>query len=245
MQLNINTDAVVKFTNTLEKLHKSALPSAIRGTLNKAVYDVKTNTMLKSADKEFAKRQPNFFRANSKFENAIGFNVNQMKATVGFLETGLRGENNYAVKDLEEQEYSGTIAGRSFIPLRSARIGNNANALVRSNARISKIKNIINSRNSKGKNIKEKFIKAAIVAGKGGYVISGKRQVLFRVDSFLSNRKSKKTFLKATPLYKFKRHGKVKVKSTKFMQTASLVSANKLEEYYIAEANRQIEKYLK
>ena len=43
MQLNINSDAVVKFTNKLEKMKKFDLPIAIRVTLNDAAFDVKQN----------------------------------------------------------------------------------------------------------------------------------------------------------------------------------------------------------
>lgn len=260
MQLNINTDAVVKFTNTLEKLHKSALPSAIRGTLNKAVYDVKTNTMLKSAGQTFIKREPNFFRANSKFENAIGFNVNQMKATVGFLETGLRGENNYAVKDLEEQEYGGKIDGRSFIPMKAARFGGKGR--VRPNARLEQIKNKIpNAVNTKsvGKRfLKQKFIRTAIKAKELNYTnafmlgnLKNGSQTLFRVDELHTATRSQGSFgsrklhIKLTAIYRVKKNRLFKVKQTSFMRKASVTSANKLNEYYIAEATRQFEKFIK
>ena len=56
MQLNINSDAVVKFTNTLEKLHKSGLPVAIRESLNNAAFDVKKRTMPKAAGDTFKER---------------------------------------------------------------------------------------------------------------------------------------------------------------------------------------------
>jgi len=244
MKLNINNNAVVKYSRDLQKLHRSGLPSAVRGALNKAAYDVKTKTMPKQASKQFVNRQPNFFKANSKFENATGFNISTMKSKVGFVSTGLKGDNNFAVNDLEQQENGGVIGGKSFIPLVTARKGGK-NTLVKPNARLSKIKNVVNARNSRGKNQKEKFIKAAIEAGKGGYVIGGKKQILFRVDSFQSNKKTRKTKLKATPLYKFRRNGKVKVKSTSFMETASLKTAEKMEHFYIQEAKRQIDKLMR
>ncbi|KKN42121.1 hypothetical protein LCGC14_0716250, partial [marine sediment metagenome] len=73
--LNVNTDEVVRYSNKLEKLHRSAFPIAIRGTLNNAAFDVKQKTMPVSAEKEFVNRQPNFFKANSKVNMAKGFNV--------------------------------------------------------------------------------------------------------------------------------------------------------------------------
>jgi len=84
--LNVNTNEVVKYTVKLEKLTRSAFPSAIRGALNKSAYDLKTKTMPKEARSTFVERDPRFFIANSKFENATGFNINAMKSSVGFVE---------------------------------------------------------------------------------------------------------------------------------------------------------------
>ena len=247
MKLNINSKAVKEQTDRLRTLHRSALPNAVRNTLNDAAIDVKKNTMPESAKKTFIERKPTFFKANSKIDYATGYDVNSMKATVGFFSNNLKGSNNYAVKDLEEQEGGGTIDKKSFIPLPTSRKGNSINGLVKPNNRLAKIKErgIINARNSKGKNIKEKFIKSAVAAGKGGYVISGKNKILFRVDSYQSNFKSKRTSIKVTPLYTFRRNRKVTVKSTNFMKTASLKSADKMNAMFIKQANIQIERLRK
>lgn len=240
MQLNINNDAVVKFTSTLESMHKSALPSAIRGTLNKAVFDVKSSTLQKSADVSFEKRQPNFFKANSKFNNASGFNVNTMKATVGMTEIGLKGGHNHAVQDLEQQERGGVIQRKSFIPLPAARISGSQQKNVRANARLSAIKKIIDAKKQTGKSSRAKFVNAILEAGKGGFVLSG--STLWRVNS---TQKSGRKFADKTAVYSFRRGRSVRVTGTSFMQTASLESANKMEGFYQAEAKRQIEKLRK
>ena len=104
MILNINNDKTVIFTNTLEKLHRSALPVAIRGALNKAAFDLKQKTMPESADKAFVNRSKNFFKANSRVAMAKGFDIGSMKSVTGFTEGRLRGSNNFAVQDLEQQE---------------------------------------------------------------------------------------------------------------------------------------------
>lgn len=238
--LNINTNACVVLTNKLEKMHRSALPSAIRGALNNAVYDVKTKTMPDESKSTFVNRQPNFFKANSKFEKASGFNIKQMKATVGFIENNLKGGNNHAVQDLEEQESGGAIDRKSFIPLKAARISGNNNKNIRTNARLSAIKKIVNARQVSGKSGKQKFMHAAMDAGKGGFVLSGK--TLWKIDSF--KKLKNKTVLKKTALYSFKKGRKVRVKGTHFMQSASLKSGSKIEAFYILEAQRQIQKLL-
>lgn len=240
MQLNINTDASVVFTNTLEKMHRSALPSAIRGTLNSAVFDVKKNTLQRSADATFEKRQPNFFKANSKFENAKGFNVASMKATVGMKEDNLKGRSNYAVKDLEQQEEGGVIRKKSFIPMAGARIGGNNSKNVRANARLSAIKKIVDSKKASGKSARSRFVHAILEAGAGGFVLSGSK--LFRINSL---RKSGGRFMDKTALYDFKKGRSVRVQQTGFMRKASLQSAAKMEGFYMIEAQRQIDKLKK
>lgn len=241
MRININTDGLVALTNKLEKLHKSALPSAVRGTLNDAVFDVKTNTMMRSSANAFENREKNFFKANSRFENAKGFDIKTMESNVGFVS---RGGNNYAVEDLEQQEQGGQINKKSFIPTVFARKGGTKKGLVRPNARLSSIKNIINVRDSVGKNAREKFVIAAAVAGKGGFVLRG--NLLFRIETApKSNLKTRTTTFKALPIYSFKKDRKVKVDSTHFMEKATLITAKKLEQFYYKQGERQLAKVWK
>lgn len=225
-------------------MRKSALPNAVRETLSRAAMDVKKNTMPRQADKTFVNRAPNFFKANSRVEFARGYNIATMKSTVGFVEKSLKGENNFAVKDLEQQEHGGTIKGRSFVPLVTARAGNSDSGLVKPKNRISKIRRIINSKNSRGKNKAQKFIIAANEAGRGGYVIGGSNKILFRVKSLgkSSSLKTRRQKIKVEPLYVFRRKGKAKVKSTSFMERASLLTARNLDNIFIQEAKKQIQR---
>lgn len=242
MQFNVNTDAIVKFTVKLEKLHRSAFPSAVRGTLNKMAFDLKTNTMPMEASKVFEHRSPNFFKANSKFENATGFDVATMKATVGFYSTSLKGSNNFAVEDLEQQEHGGTIKKKSFIPMKPARVGNSTGKIVRANARLSAMKRIVSAKDSTGKNDKEKFRKAVYYAGVGGLVLGNKNPlILWRVNSL--KRLSGGAF-KMTPLYSYKKGRSITVSATNFMERAASQTAQKVDTIYINEANRQFSKYL-
>jgi hypothetical protein len=246
MKFDINTARVSAFAKELSELHRSAFPVAVRGTLNNAAFDVKQNTMPKSAKDTFIQRQPNFFKANSKVDMAKGFNVESMQATVGFKP--LSGTNK-AVDDLEQQEYGGNIGGRSFVPLKEAR-GGDWKKKPRSRYRISDIKNkIIDSKKSKGKNDKEKFIKAAIHAGKGGFVLGNKtnssgNKFLFKINS-VKRLKGGNTVINSTPIFAVEKNRKVKPKATHFMQKASLKSANDLEKNFAMQAEKQIKKYLK
>lgn len=242
IQFNVNTDAAVKLTVKLEKLHKSAFPSAVRGTLNKLVFDVKTKTMPDQASKNFENRQPNFFKANSKFENAAGFDVSTMKATIGFISTGLKGGNNFSVADLEQQEFGGTIKKKSFIPMKPARVGNSSTKVVRANARLNSLKRIVNSKNASGKNDKEKFRKSVYHAGVGGLVLGNKNPaILWKVNSL---KRLPGGVFKMTPLYTYKKGRSVKVSATHFEEKAAEQSTSKSDSFYFAEATRQFNKFL-
>lgn len=248
MVLNINSDAVVVFTNKLEQMRKSALPVAIRTALNSAAFDVKQNTMPKSALNKFIHRQPNFFKANSRVEMAKGWDINTMAAIVGFTDEHLKNvSTNFAIKDLEQQEYGGDIDKKSFIPTDKARTGGSAVKPVRPKNRLTEIEGIRNSNRidfSGSTNKKAKFIQTVFKAGVGGYVIGNDpHQMLWKIESITRGKKGIQ--IKKTALYSFKQDRRVNVKETGFMRWASFESANKLEKFYIIEAQKQIDRLLK
>ncbi len=257
MKLNINSNAVVNQTNRLEKLHRSALPVAIRETLNNAAFDVKKNTMPKTA-KEFKKRQPNFFKANSKVEKANGFDTKSMKAVVGFFENNLVGKN-YAVKDLEQQEKGGEIKKKSFIAQKGGRVGNK---MVRQNLRLNNLKGKTFVKTSSfGKNnqgnrisglsLKQQFIRAAIYAetkfGKDAFVLGGKGKGGSRTLSLINGIRKGRFGIEVsrTPIYNVKKGRAISVKATNFMKRASFESGSKMDSFYIAQAQKQFLKYIK
>ncbi len=245
MLLNIDSDAVVKFTKTLETLHKSALPLAIRGALNDAAFDVKKNTMPQKAKDTFIKRASgDFFKANSRVESATGFDVKTMKSTVGMISMGLK-YNRFSVSELEQQEHGGKIGHRTFIPTIFSRKGNSKNGMVKPNLRLKLIRNkIIKSSKETGSNEKEKYIKAVVKAGVGGFVLY--HNMVWRIDSFpLSSIRTKSLKIKRTPIYSVHKGRGVSIKQTNFMKTASLESNKKMEIYYIAQAKKQIERLSK
>ncbi len=240
MALNVNTDALIKFTLTLDKISRSALPVAVRTALNSAAYDVKQNSMPHAATEEFVNRTKTFFRYNSKVDQASGFSINTMKSAVGFVEGRLNDEGtNFSVKDLEQQEHAGTIKSKTFIPTIFARSGTSNRGLVKPNLRLKKIRDkIIESKNFTGKTEKERFQIASQKAGVNGFVLH--KNILWQINSL-----REKKAIKRTPIYSVKVGRVIKVRATNFMKIASLKSNQKLESFYIAEAKKQIEKLTK
>lgn len=259
--LDVNTNAVNRFTNNLKQFHRSAFPSAVRDTLSLAARDVKTKTMPETAD-DFINRTPTFFKANSKFIPAQGFNISTMKAEVGFYSNQLRNKGtNFAVRDLEQQEAGGFIGGKSFKPLIFARRGNSQTGMIRPNARISIIKEkYVNANHITHVTKKQRFFVAAKQAGYGGFVLS--ENVLWRIDQdpkILDKKKStnityggsKVSYshftgqIKRTPLYSYQPRGRALVRHTHFMLRASEKSVKKMDDFYVEQAKRQIKKYMK
>lgn len=237
---NINNNAVVVFANKLEKLRKSALPAVVRNTLNSAAFDVKQNTMPASAAKNFIRRKPNFFKANSKVVMAQGQDVNTMRSVVGFTPTNAK-YNNYAVDELEQQEHSGKIDHRTFVPLDFARSGNSHTSEVLPSNRLKVIKNLIDATKIRGRNRKQQFVLAAIAAGKKGFVIGNLgNKTVFKISS-ISN-VGGNTVVKKIPLYSFKQGRSVRIrKATNFMRTASYQSSSKMNQFFAREANKQFQ----
>lgn len=245
IRIDIDTDHLVKYTNKLEKLSKTAVATAIRNSLNKTALDVKQVAMPLTSSKEFVNRQKNFFKATSRVEFAKGSDINTMKSMVGFSDRNLSSGNKQAIEDLEQQEKGGTIEGRAFIPLKTARVGNSSNKLIKPNARVQKIPNLINARKQKGRTKQAKFINAVLKAGAGGFVLGSELKgetMLWKVNSLSSNLKTKK--LDITPLYDYEKNRNVKVKATNFMEEASKMTVKKMGNIYMNEAEKLIQKAL-
>lgn len=237
MQLNINTKSLEEHVKRLERISRSALPVAIRETLNDAAKDMKTNTMLVQSKNKFINRTENFFKANSSYDRAEGFAVNSMQAIMGMTEGKLKGGDNFAVKDLEEQESGGTIDKKGFIPMLAARKGG-ARTAVRANARLKQIKNIVKANTMGFSNPKSNFIVAAHKAGKGGYFLS--KNTLWRVNKL---NPVKSSDINLTPLYSFKKGRTAKVKATHFIEKAGGETQKKMDGYFIARAEKAVSKY--
>lgn len=239
--ININSDAMVKMTAKLEKVGRNALPNAVRGTLNTLAFDMKKNTLPKSAADTFEKRKPNFFKAFSRVEMAKGSDITKMKSQVGFQGRG--GTSTEAVKDLEKQEHGGKIENRDFIPMETARIGKSRSRMVSAKNRLGRLGRVVHAENAKGKTRKEKFMKSILFAGVGGVVVGNfEPKIVYRVtgiDSIKGRMRVRKT-----PLYTYSKNRAVKVTATRFSEIAAMKSANEAPKVWINEGKRQIKQYL-
>jgi len=232
--LNINSDASVQLTNKLEKLHRSALPVAIRQTLTNTARDVKTKSILEVTDKEFTNRQKNFFKAFTGFTPARGFNVDKMSAVVGIFHRG-----NQSAKDLEKQEFGGKIKGRSFIPKDEARVSKSNSKKISKAKALGKFKNMpkIGWGNKKNFRRKTKRLKVGKAFAYGNTVFLIKKKE-FKSGSGI--------WLTTEKIWTYKSGRSANIsKPTHFMKKSAFLSRKKMPSLYKIEAERQINKSLR
>jgi hypothetical protein len=117
VSLNINQKEVVELTNKLEKLHRSALPVAIKSTLNDLAFETR-KAALKEFDNKFIVRRPTFPKSHIRANKSPNtFDIDRMISETGVIEgKSISGDR------LELQEFGGTIPNRS-VPTEKTRTG--------------------------------------------------------------------------------------------------------------------------
>lgn len=121
---NINNADVVKLTNILEKLNRSAMPVAVRYTLNDAAFDHREEA-IKKFKSNFIIRKHNFIASHMQVNKSINtFKLSEMKAESGVIKGKSR-----AGDSLRLQEEGGVKYKRN-IPTDATRINQAVTNLV-------------------------------------------------------------------------------------------------------------------
>lgn len=245
--LNVNNSAVIRYTEKLDRLSRSAFPVAVRQTLNDAAFDVKNRTLTKSADKNFTRRSPNFFKTFSKVEKATGFNVNSMRSVVGMSANGKQSAKT-AINNMEKQEQGGVIEDGS-IYLKDSRRGSMNKGLVRKTNYYDRSKVVTGKsrvRRGGGSN-RSKFVARAFRS------LSDKKPMFF--NSMRGNylmqvrkiRRDKNGKLKITSslLMKARKDKPARLKGTHFTKEAAMLTVRMIETFYVRNANKQFARVLR
>jgi len=229
---SVNTDKLVALANKIDKLHKSALPVAIRQTLNDAAFATKDKFLMNEFDKQFVIRKRNFIKSHSSVnKTANTFNVNQMRSEVGVI----KGKSK-AGDELRFQEYGGTVKNRDYIPTDMARASGSHSKLVSKNHYLKNIK----KKKSKPQFKNQDFIKSVFKAGEGGHVIYD--YILFEVKKIV--KKTNRLFFKLKPIYSYRKGRSVTITKKPFLSPASTSAIKTMPEIFVKNAQRQINKYI-
>lgn len=242
-RLNVNTDAVVKYTQKLEKISRSAFPVAVRGTLNDAAFDVKNRTLQTSAREKFVQRSPNFFKTFSAVNKATGFNMRSMKSTVGMTDNGKGAAAKNAVDNMEKQEHGGTV-NRGARYLADARGGNNAK-------KVNKANYFKGGRTltgpTKKRTKKSHFVAMAFASKKNRakFFHEGTRSNFVMQATVARKSKDGKITIKARKLMMNRRGTPSSLKAKHFMERAATITTQKVEYFYRKRAEEQFKRILR
>lgn len=217
MKLNVNTDATIQLTAKLEKLSKSAFPSAVRNTLNETAFKTKS-LVPKKASQNFTIRQNNLFKRFVLVDKANGFDVNNMKSTVGIDST----TKSKLAEGLEKQEKGGIIQGSKLIAHDKARISTSNKKKVRTVNYKSRVTNV-SKKGNRAKGSKYVMIRK-----------SGSKGTIFETKNG-----------KLNPLYNIRNTDKTRVKSRPFMMPSARLASSQMDKIYQKQAQYQFQKALK
>jgi hypothetical protein len=243
--LNVNNSGTIQLTSNLEKLNRSAFPSAVRNTLNNAAFNMKTKGLLISANENFANvRNPIFFKRFTEVNKAKGFDVNKMAAIVGFSNASDPKVRN-VIEGLYKHEYGGIVNNGSRY-LKSSRNSGSYKKKVRKTNYYDKNKVITGRSSGKGTR-KSKFVARMWK--------SDKENKAFFMNSIRGNFLVKTTSISRTSnggiksrlkfLMMSRKKTPVKIKRNQFVSEAALMESKMMDSYFKANAEYQFLKELK
>jgi hypothetical protein len=252
--LNINFDAVIKHTARLEKLKRSALPSAARGALNDAAFHVKQQTLPKEFNNAFVKRAPGFVRAFSQVDKASGFKMSNMRATVGMVDRKKGGRKEDAGENMTPRQISGSrIDDREFMPTDEARVGKNPMKKIQAKYRLSgdmgnRLKNVVDTARNRASSRTQRFVRTAIHArskhGNGALIRHKTRTGVTKIYEVGSGGRPVKnrTFqIRVKAVYTYEKNRVVPAGRTKpFTRIAAKKSSRHLSRFYMQQAQKRI-----
>lgn len=216
MRLDVNTDAAIILTAKLERLHRSAFPSAVRNTLNDAAFATK-KLIPQKASENFKTRQKNLFSKFSSVEKAKGFSLSNMKSKVG-----LSGTQNKLLDGLEKQETGGTFTGRKLVAMNQSRISGSNTKKIQSKYNFAKMPK--SGRRGKSQNGSKYF-----------FIKKGNKGTLF--ENVGKNR--------IKPIYHLRPSNRTTVKAKPFIAPSAIQVSKQLDEIYKKNAEFQFKKFIK
>ena len=209
MILDVNTGALIKYTDRLERMRNSLLPKAVRNTLNDIAFETKKIVPL-VANENFIVRNKGIFKAFIMVNKVSSTDINSMRSEVGIL------NRNKLAEGLAKQEVGG-VSQRGLIQMDTARISNSLQRKVKSANYLNKI----NLPKTKKKGSGTGFVMIQ-KGGKGTiFKTSGKKkQKLIPVYSFMKNRRiqiKRKPFIREAAERKSKRIDFIFIKNAEYL----------------------------
>lgn len=248
--IDVNTKELIKFSKKLDKISKNALPRVVMNTLNTMAFDTKKRTLIEESQDAFTVRNKTFFKRFSRVKPSPLGKINKMQAIAGMTDQGARGMKEQAGENMRQQQLGGTIAGRSLIPLDTARIGNSKTRQVRRKNRVTNLDVKVDTKWARTTKPKQRFIQSAIYAVQrygSNAVIKHTREdgksFMYRIRRGGNDIMTRRFKLGVTPLYSVKRGRSVNISNpNRFTQKAALRSRNRANDIFIKQAKKRIKR---
>jgi hypothetical protein len=235
-RLNVNTDAAIILTAKLERMNKSAFPSAVRSTLNDAAFAMKQKEILDSAKLNMTVRNPSFFKRFTGVKRANGFNVDSMYSEVGFQDRGQNSARKAINKGMESNEVGGQDDDGGMYIGKSR----TAKGLVKRNARFDKAKVLKTKSKS---NVARMY--ASAKSKKQVFINTSKGRFLVQVKKFERGASGGNPNIKLDFLMRHRKQHIAKAKATHFNKEAALKTQKQMDEFYLKNATYQFSKFWK
>lgn len=235
IRFDVNTNANIILTAKLERLNRSAFPSAVRSTLNDAAFEHKKVNLPLSAKANMNVKNPTFFRKYTGVKRASGFNVSSMYSEAGFSPSN-EIKAKKALEGMEKNEVGGTDdEGGMYIGK-----SRGAKGLVKRNFRFDKSKVLkVNSKS----NVARMY--ASAKAKKQVFINTSKGRFLVQAKTFNRGVGGGSPDIKVDFLMRHRKKHVAKAKATHFVKEAAIKTSKQLESFYYKNATFQFNKVLK
>jgi hypothetical protein len=244
--LKLDADEVIKLTVKLEKLHRSALPSAVRNTLNNAAFETKKEIPIQGA-KRFITRNKGFLKAFSTVDKASGFKINSMVSMAGINSK----KGGDIANELEKQEFGGNLDTSRLVPHNDARTSKSKERRLQRKNRLNSLdahkasKAYKSHRGTK----KSKFVAAVMstaASGKKYMLLENKGTGMLYELKGLKNRKSGRgPKFKLKKLFFLKKSDSANVNGRGFIRAAKVKASKSINIFYKKNAEYQLKKHWK
>lgn len=246
---SINNEEVIAHSAKLDRLHRSALPSAIRNTLTELAFNSKKKVTEVAKIKFGLQRSKTFIKAHTGATKARGFDVNTMQSSIGVYHP----RNSKVVKGLSAQEKGGPIKSRKLIAHDDARISKTHGKRIASrnkfkNTDINRIHRPTAAFRAHRGTRKSKFVAAAFSAVKSGndllFLKTGRTGMIYKITGLTKNDRNRSVSFKAKKLYNIRDKNTSTVKKRKFIEGSALMAYKNVNRIYKAQAEFQIKKWI-
>lgn len=210
-------------------------PSAVRSTLNDAVFELKKGGILDSAKKNMTVRNPTFFKRYTGVKKATGFDVGSMYSQVGFSDRGEQ-KAKKAVKGMESNEVGGIDDdGGMYLP--KTRTGR---GLVKKNSRFNK-SNLAKTKGKSKSNVARMY--ASSKEKKPIFINTSKGRFLVQATGF--DKSGGSLDIKLDFLMRGRKKHAAHAKALHFNREAALKTHKMMDEFYKKNSEYQFNKVLK